>query len=529
MTLTGSHLINGDWIVTKGDTFQAVNPANNESLPTQFTNASEIEIEAAVSAATVSFKTYSGLSDLKRALFLESIAEEIDSLKESIIERGMLETGLPNMRLQGELGRTTGQLRMFSSLLKEGGWKRAVIDTADVERQPMPKPDVRLTQIPLGPVVVFAASNFPLAFSVAGGDTASALAAGCPVILKAHSGHPGTSELVALCIAKAIEKCGLPKGVFALLHSTGYELGTALVKHPDIKAAGFTGSIAGGRALYDLAANRPDPIPFYGELGSTNPVFMLQGALDSKAEQIAEGFVATMNLGVGQFCTSPGLIVACEGEGLEKFLSKAAQLIQVQQAQTMLTPAICSSYKKIISQRDAMPVVTTVAANTITDENANQAVLKLQTVKGRDYLLMPDLEEEVFGPSGLVVICEDKQEMINILESFHGHLTGAIFNTDDDQEFASALTPALQHKVGRVIFNGFGNGVEVCGGISHGGPYPSSTSVQTTSVGARAIDRFVRPICFQNTPDALLPDELKDTNPLNILRLVNNDWTRASI
>jgi 2,5-dioxopentanoate dehydrogenase len=531
MTLTGKHLINGAWIQSSEESgsFQAINPADNSYLPTKFTHATETEVDAATLEASKSFVEYSALPDQKRATFLETIATELEELKPVIIAQCMLETGLPEARLQGELGRTTGQLRMFASLLRRGDWKRPVIDTADPERQPMPKPDIRLTQIPLGPVVVFAASNFPLAFSTAGGDTASALAAGCPVIVKPHSGHPGTSELVAQGILAAIEKCQVPKGVFALLHGPGRTLGATLVKHPAIKAGGFTGSVAGGRALFDFASSRPDPIPFYGELGSTNPVFLLPHAMQSKAEKIAETFVTAMTMGAGQFCTSPGIAILCKGEDADRFLSKMSALISEQVAQTMLGPGICTSYKIANAERGSRPLIDIAGQSGSVADEDNLAQVHLFTVKGSDYLAQTNLEEEVFGPSTLAVICEDTEQMRQVAESFHGHLTCAIHEAPGDESVAGELTDLMQNKVGRLLFNGFGTGVEVCAGMSHGGPYPSSTNTQTTSVGGRAIDRFVRPICFQNTPDALLPDELKNANPCEIIRLVNGSWSDAPI
>jgi 2,5-dioxopentanoate dehydrogenase len=531
MSLTGRQLINGEWILpaTESGYFQAINPADNSYLPTKFSNASDAEVEAATQEASRSFVEYSAMSAQTKAGFLETIAVELEELKSEIVAQGMLETGLPEARLQGELGRTTGQLRMFAALLKKGEWKRAVIDTADPERQPVPKPDIRLTQIPLGPVVVFAASNFPLAFSTAGGDTASALAAGCPVIVKPHSSHPGTSELVATGILAAIEKCQMPKGVFALLHGPGRTLGSTLVKHPAIKAGGFTGSVAGGRALFDLANSRPDPIPFYGELGSTNPVFLLPQALKSNAEKIAEAFVNAMTMGAGQFCTSPGIAILCKGDDADKFLTKMSALISEQTAQTMLNPGICSSYKIANVERASISELKVVGESDSVADEENRAQVHLFSVSANDYLAQTELEEEVFGPSTLAIICENTEQMLQVAESFYGHLTCAIHEDSGDESMAGELAQLMQNKVGRLLFNGFGTGVEVCAGMSHGGPYPSSTNVQTTSVGERAIDRFVRPICFQNTPDALLPDELKNANPLEITRLVDGNWSSAAL
>ncbi len=524
MSLTGKQLINGTWKSdAKDGAFAALNPATNEKLPTEFQNANLDEVNEVVAAADAAFPIFSTLSAEERASFLDEIASEMEAAADAIVERGMAETGLPEMRLRGELGRTTGQLRQFSNVLRRGDWKRAVIDTAIPDRQPVPKPDIRLTQIALGPVVVFAASNFPLAFSTAGGDTASALAAGCPVIVKAHSAHPGTSELVAKCIKKAIEKSGVPAGTFGLIHGPGQTVGAALVQHPDIKAGGFTGSVGGGRALFNLASQRPEPIPFFGELGSTNPVFLLDKALNEKAEGIAEAFVGAMVLGAGQFCTNPGILVVKDGKDTDAFLAKAAEGIAAQQAQCMLTPGISSSFNDGNKKRQASNGVSVKAFGPETDGNNAQPVLMV--VSASDYLADEELQEEIFGPSTLAIVCGSDEEMLQIAASFHGHLTSSIFAESGDLVMSQRLSAVIQNKVGRLIFNGYGTGVEVCAGMSHGGPYPSSTNVQSTSVGERAIDRFVRPLCYQNTPQELLPLELKDENPLGIPRLVNGAWT----
>lgn len=524
MELSGKLLINGAWIASgKQGAFAAINPADNSKLPTDFINADLDEVNEAVSAANTAFPIYSILKAGERAVFLETIASEIEAGADDIVARGMAETGLPELRLRGELGRTTGQLRMFGNLLRRGDWKRVVIDTAQPDRQPVPKPDIRLTQIPLGPVVVFAASNFPLAFSTAGGDTASALAAGCPVIVKAHSAHPGTSELVARCIASAIEKTDMPSGTFGLLHGPGRTVGAELVKHPDIKAGGFTGSVGGGRTLFNLASQRPEPIPFFGELGSTNPVFLLDKALETKADAIAEAFVGAMTLGAGQFCTNPGILVLRQGADSDAFLTKAASLIVEQQAQCMLTPNISSSYIDGNKKRQAANGVSVKAFGP--EANTNHAQPVLMAVSASDYLADAELQEEIFGPSTLAIVCNSDDEMLQVAQSFHGHLTGSIFAEGEDASMSERLSALMQNKVGRLIFNGYGTGVEVCAAMSHGGPYPSSTNVQSTSVGERAIDRFIRPLCYQNTPQALLPLELRDENPLGIPRLVNGAWT----
>ncbi|WP_068314517.1 aldehyde dehydrogenase (NADP(+)) [Polycladidibacter hongkongensis] len=520
MQLTGKQLIAGEWVAAAGaPEILAIDPVADLELSGTFFEASLDEVERAVAAADIAFLPYSRLSDVERAAFLDEIAVQIEGAADDIVLRGQQETGLPEMRLKGELGRTCGQLRLFSNLLRRGDWRRPVIDQADLARQPVPKPDTRLTQIALGPVVVFAASNFPLAFSTAGGDTASALAAGCPVIVKAHSAHPGTSELVAACIAKAIAACDVPAGTFGLLHGPGQTIGAALVRHPKIKAGGFTGSVVGGRALYDLAQQRPEPIPFFGELGSTNPVFLCDHALQDKGASIAAGFVGAMVLGAGQFCTNPGMLVLKDDVAGQAFLAEVVKGVEAQQGQAMLTRNICSSFNKGNAARADVGDVQVLARGQ--DVSGNFAQPMLMQVSAADYLANAELQEEIFGPSTLVVLCRDEAEVSKIAASFHGHLTASIFMEDADAAVAGELANVLQDKVGRLIYNGFGTGVEVCASMSHGGPYPSSTSVQSTSVGERAIDRFVRPICYQGAPQALLPAELRDDNPLGLMRLVD--------
>ncbi|MFA3919452.1 aldehyde dehydrogenase (NADP(+)) [Ruegeria hyattellae] len=531
MNVTGQLLIAGTWRdASEGDGgFNAVDPAQNAAIEPQFQNAVMADVDAAVDAATDAFESYRQLSASARADFLDRIARELEALTEDIVARGISETGLPEVRLRGELGRTCGQLRIFATLLRRGDWARPVIDRADPDRSPLPKPDIRLSQIPLGPVVVFAASNFPLAFSTAGGDTASALAAGCPVIVKAHSAHPGTSEIVAEGIRRAAETLNMPKGIFSLIHGPGRTMGTALVEHPGIKAGGFTGSVGGGRALFDAANRRPEPIPFYGELGSTNPVFLLPGALNERAVQIAETFVGAAVMGAGQFCTSPGLLIALKGEGTDQFVAKASEAIAAQAAQTMLTPAISGSYKSGNAQRSDDANVELMAKSADVAANANQAQVYLFKVSGANFLADESLQHEIFGPSTLLIECTDEAELVQVAKSFYGHLTAAVHVADADDALTARIVPIINDKVGRLLFNGYGTGVEVCGSMSHGGPYPASTNVQTTSVGERAIDRFLRPISYQNTPDRFLPPELQNANPLGVMRLVDGKWTDAPL
>ena len=529
MNISGKILIKGQWLLGVGGTFNATNPTNGQQSTELFSTASTVQAQAATLAASQAFDLYSQFSDQKKADFLRTIGTELEKLRPEIVQRATWETALPEARINGELGRTIGQLNMFAQLLEAGDWKRPVIDLAQPDRLPLPKPDIRLTQVPLGPVAVFSASNFPLAFSVAGGDTASAFAAGCPVIVKSHNAHPGTSELAASAILAAIEHCDIPSGVFAMLHDEGYAIGAALVTDAQIKAVGFTGSINGGRALYDLAVSRPEPIPFYGELGSTNPVFLLPESLADKAEQIAASFLGALTMGVGQFCTSPGILVAIKGEALDKLQSSLSDKTSALAAGTMLTAAMSKSYQAFCDQRVAMPSLKLIASGESANSEASQAQVSLFSVDASDYLNQADLEEEVFGPSTLLVCCEDSSELLAVAKSLGGHLTAALFADEADQALAGQLLPILQQRIGRILFDGYGTGVELSSAMSHGGPYPSSTASQTTSVGTRSIERFTRPLCYQNTPDALLPVELKNANPNSIMRLVNNSWTSMAI
>lgn len=504
--------------------FSSVNPATSEPLPGTFANNTPEDVNEAAIKAKEAFTSYSQLSDKKRAIFLETIANQLEQNKEAIINRCTAETGLPELRIQGELGRTCSQLRLFSNLLKEGSWVRAVIDTAEPERQPLPKPDVRLTVLPLGPIAVFGASNFPLAFSTAGGDTASALAAGCPVIVKAHSSHPGTSIIVAEAINAAIIECDIAPGVFSIISSNATHIGVDLVKHPDVKAVGFTGSLGGGRALYDICCSRPEPIPFFGELGSTNPVFLLENALKEDMDTLVQGFAASLTMGSGQFCTSPGLLIAQKGELLDKFVEKASILVSLSEPQVMLSESISSTYAKDSDQRTSVSGVEILAKGKTPTLNQGSPILA--KVSAQDFLANPDLEHEVFGAFSLLIECDNEQQILDVARSFGGHLTATLHTQNDKQ--AKQIAYELAFKVGRVIFNNWPTGVEVCHAMQHGGPYPAAT-FGNTSVGARAIDRWVRPVAFQNMPDALLPYALKNSNPLNIHRVVNNKVVSSAI
>ncbi len=497
-----------------GAALQGFNPVTGEALPPQYFSASVSEVDQAAQLAHAAFGSYSQTTGEARARFLRSIAEKIEALGDELIARANAETALPEGRLRTETARTCNQLRLFADLVAEGSWVDARIDHGDADRKPLPKPDVRSMWRPLGPVVVFGASNFPLAFSVAGGDTASALAAGNPVIVKAHPAHPGTSELVGLAIAAAIKSCELHEGVFSLLYDAGNEVGAALVQHPLIKAGGFTGSRAGGRALFDLASSRPEPIPFYAEMSSVNPVFILPGALRERGDQIAAGLQASVTLGAGQFCTNPGLILL--SEGADSFVQKLGDLMTNAPEQTMLTSAITGNYQKGVSSRSNHPCVQPVVV-------ANAALFKTTST---DFLAHPELADELFGPATLVITYTDREQLNELVNSLEGQLTATIHGNEEDLHTHNDLIRLLETKAGRLVFNGFPTGVEVGHAMVHGGPYPATSDGRSTSVGTRAIYRFARQVCFQDFPNSALPAELKEENPLSIARLVDGELTR---
>jgi 2,5-dioxopentanoate dehydrogenase len=526
MNLEGKQLIGVSSSAEGESTFQALNPATGEKLPTQYYKATKAELESAAQKAQAAFKIYRKKSGIEKALFLDKIAEEIENIGDDLVQIATAETGLPAGRIQGERGRTTGQLRLFAQLLRDGSWVNARIETAIPDRQPLPKVDLRLMQRPLGPVGVFGASNFPLAFSVAGGDTASALAAGCPVIVKAHSAHPGTSELVGKAIQQAAIKSQMPDGVFSLLHGSGAEVGAALVQHPYIKAIGFTGSYQGGMALFHLAANRPEPIPVYAEMGSTNPVFILPQIMKEKGAAIAQQFAASVTLGVGQFCTNPGMIIANKTEGYAPFLTDLEAQFKNVSGGVMLTNGIQKAYNQGVTKHLEKDSVSIVAkGGEVNGFTAVQPVL----FKTDAQAIAEDhsLSEEIFGPTSVLVEADSKEEMLRIAENLEGHLTATVHGTPEELAEYADLIDLLEQKVGRLLINGFPTGVEVCHAMMHGGPFPASTDSRSTSVGTNAIYRFTRPISYQNFPENLLPDELKDTNPLQIWRLVNGTFQKA--
>jgi alpha-ketoglutaric semialdehyde dehydrogenase len=517
--LTGKNLIAGELADSTEGRFTA------PGALAEFEEASNAHVDRALAAAAQAAPGYRRFPAEARAAFLDRIAEAIERA-DGLLETANAETALPLERLAGERARTVGQLRMFANVVREGSWVDARIDRALPDRKPLPKPDIRRMLIPIGPVAVFAASNFPLAFSVAGGDTASALAAGCPVVVKAHPAHPATSELAARAIAGAAKAAGVPPGVFSLLHSTRHDVGMALVRHPLTKAAAFTGSLRAGRALFDVAARRPDPIPVYAEMGSVNPVFLLPGALAERADAIAEGLKHSVTLGVGQFCTSPGLTIGIDGERFGQFVRRMEALIADAQPGTMLYPALFESYEAGIRRLSALAGIRTTRSSVVGVEDA-QARPSLFDTSARTLLWNGELGEEVFGPSTVVVRCGSREEMETVANNLDGQLTATIHGTPEDLAEYASLVSILEDKAGRVIFNGFPTGVEVCASMQHGGPYPATTDSRTTSVGAAAIHRFSRPVAWQNFPQASLPPEVQDGNPRGIWRQVDGEMTRT--
>ncbi len=499
---------------------QAINPATGEPLGPLFFKATQGELEKAVEKASEAYKTYRNFSGNKKAKFLEAIASEIESLGDKLLERYVAESGLPLGRAQGERGRTLGQLRLFADYIKEGSWVNAIIDTAQPDRQPLPKPDIRAMERPLGPVGVFGASNFPLAFSVAGGDTVSALAAGCPVIYKAHPSHLGTSELVGTAIIEAAKKTGMPDGVFSLIIDDSVEIGQALVKHPQIKAIGFTGSYRGGKAIFDAAGLRPEPIPVYAEMGSINPVFILPKTLKEKGEALTKAYLGSVTMGVGQFCTNPGLLVVHKDdtfiENLKKETSQANGGI-------MLNSGIQSAYEKGIEQFSLGAEVLSTGTQ---PEGFTAAKPVIFSTDYTGFTENEHLKEEVFGPSSLVVNCQTRDEILKLALELSGHLTASVFGSEEELTEYADLLEILEQKVGRLIINAFPTGVEVTHAMVHGGPFPATTNSRSTSVGTLAIHRFTRPVCYQDMPDSLLPDELKTANPLNIWRKVDGEMRK---
>jgi 2,5-dioxopentanoate dehydrogenase len=521
--LTGQMIIAGSAVRGSGAEIRGFDPNNGTELDPVYRYGDASHVEAACEAAAAAFAEYRGTSGEQRAAFLEAIAGNIESIRDEVVARAVAESGLPEARLTGEVGRTTGQLRMFAAVLREGSWNEARIDPALPDRTPLPRPDIRQRSIALGPVAVFGSSNFPLAFSVAGGDTASALAAGCPVVVKAHDAHPGTSELVGRAITDAVRTAGLPAGTFSLLYGYGPELGTALVTDPRIKAVGFTGSRSGGTALVAAAAARPEPIPVYAEMSSINPVFLLGGALANRAADIGRAFVGSLTLGSGQFCTNPGLVIAVDGPDLDKFIAAAREALAETAPTAMLTPSIADNYRHGVG---ALQQEAELIARGLADDAPTVCRAALFSADASTFMASDTLQAEVFGASSLIVRCADADEMRDVAARLEGQLTATVHADESDHDEARLLLPVLELKAGRILFNGWPTGVEVNHAMVHGGPYPATSDSRTTSVGARAIERFLRPVCYQDVPKGLLPSPIAEGNPERLWRRIDGDLTK---
>lgn len=527
--LKGYNLV-GNTESTEGDQYLRVfSTVAQHNLPEKFAVATAAEVDKAVAKAVAAFPLYKNTSSLTRATFFETIAEEIMALGDVLIQRAMQETGLPEARLLGERGRTTGQLKLFAEVLKEGSWVEAVIDTALPDRKPLPRADIRKMNVPIGPVVVFGASNFPFAFSTAGGDTASALAAGNPVIVKAHESHLGVNELMASAINAAAKKCGMPDGVFSFVIGEGPVTGMQLVKHPGVKAIGFTGSYTAGTAIFKAANNeRQSPIPVYAEMSSINPVLLLTEKLSTDGGAVAAALTASITLGVGQFCTNPGLLFLIESEAAENFISKLSSLLAAVPAGTMLNEPVCRNYYKNRKAMIGQKAVTVLYQGQDSSAEFKGSPALLQ-VSAADFIDDAGLQTEIFGPASMIVKCKDATELEQAIGSLHGQLTGTVFATADDIKNFTACINTLSEKAGRIVYNSVPTGVEVCHAMVHGGPFPATTDARTTSVGADAIRRFVRPICLQDCPQEFLPAALKNENPLNIMRKINAVYTKDQV
>ena len=521
MELTGLSFIGAHRGSRDGASFQAFSPQTGEPLQPVYRSATPQELDRAVQLAHEAFPLYSQVDGIMRAGFLRRIAEGFETHRDELAQRAHAETALPLPRLTGEVTRTANQFRLFATVVEEGSWVQARIDPALPDRQPLPRPDLRAMLRPLGPVAVFGASNFPLAFSVGGGDTASALAAGCPVIVKGHPAHPGTSEIAAGIIREAVVARGLHPGVFSMLLDAGIEIGTALVKHPHIKAVAFTGSLRAGRALMDAAAARPDPIPCFTEMSSGNPVFILPGALRKLVGALAQGLFGSFTLGAGQFCTKPGVVFVPETHESTAFLDELKSLVEQSQPFTLLTSGIAREYDRATEAR-AGNIPLAAEAHLLPEAKAPapfHAQAKLFNVSLDQLIDKPELADEIFGPNTLLVNCDNTQDYLRAARALSGHLTATIFGDEEDLIANRELMQILEQKAGRLIFNGYPTGVEVTHAMVHGGPYPATSDPRFTSVGSLAIYRFARPVCFQNFPESMLPPELQDANPLGIQRL----------
>ncbi|SAL55194.1 aldehyde dehydrogenase (NADP(+)) [Caballeronia humi] len=527
MQITGDMLIGRLAVRGSDKPLHAFNPSTGEEIAAPvFGSGTAENVTAACELAQKAFDPYRSLPLAVRAEFLERIADGIAGLGDALIQRAQEESGLPKARLEGERGRTMSQLKLFAQVVRAGQWLAATLDSPLPERKPLPRSDLRMQKIAIGPVAVFGASNFPLAFSVAGGDTAAALAAGCPVVVKAHSAHLGTSEMVGRVIQQVAKDMDLPEGVFSMIVGAGRTVGEALVAHPAIKAVGFTGSRAGGTSLMQVAARRPEPIPVYAEMSSINPVFLLPNALATRGAAIAQGFVDSLVLGAGQFCTNPGLAIGIDGAELSKFIETASAALSAKPAQTMLTSGIYAAYQQGESRLAAIEGVAPVAHG-IEANGPTQACAALFVTDAKTFLAKAELEDEVFGPASTIVRCKDAQELAAVAEHFVGQLTATIQMDRDDLPAAKSLVPILERKAGRILVNGFPTGVEVSHAMVHGGPFPATSDSRVTSVGTTSIERFLRPVCYQDFPADLLPEALSDANPLDLWRRRDGEIVRG--
>ncbi|GLO38772.1 aldehyde dehydrogenase [Pseudomonas putida] len=523
--MTGSNFIGGQRSAAGSVRLQSLDARTGEALPQAFAQATPEEVDAAAQAAEAAFAEYNALAPQRRAQFLDAIADQLDALDDTFVATVCRETALPAGRIQGERARTSNQMRLFATVLRRGDYLGARIDRAQPQRQPLPRPDLRQYRTGVGPVAVFGASNFPLAFSTAGGDTAAALAAGCPVVVKAHSGHMATAERVAEAIERAVVATGMPAGVFNMIYGAG--VGEALVRHPAIQAVGFTGSLKGGRALCELAASRPQPIPVFAEMSSINPVLVLPAALQARGEQVARELAGSVVLGCGQFCTNPGLVIGIAGEAFSTFLTALGAHLADQAGQTMLNAGTLRSYSQGVQRLLQHPGVRHLAGAEQAGDKAQAQLFQADV----SLLLNGDalLQEEVFGPATVAVAVADEAELRRAVQALHGQLTATLIAEPEDFQRFAALVPVLQRKAGRLLVNGYPTGVEVCDAMVHGGPYPATSDARGTSVGTLAIDRFLRPVCYQDYPDALLPDALKNANPLGLQRLVDGQHSREAL
>jgi alpha-ketoglutaric semialdehyde dehydrogenase len=521
--LTGAMLIGAERVVGTEGTFTGVNPRTGKELEPTYGLGSRADVARAAELAGEAFGVYRQTGPKERSSFLDTIADNIEALGDTLVERVQLETGIIEPRVRGEMARTVSQLRLFARVVSDGTWVGARLESALPDRKPLPRPDIRQRKVPVGPVAVFGASNFPLAFSVAGGDTASALAAGCPVVVKAHSAHPGTSELVAGAIARAVAEHGLPEGVFSMVFGSGREVGISLVSDPHIKAVGFTGSRTGGTALMEAAAARPTPIPVYAEMSSLNPVFLLPGAVAKDAQGLGAAFVESMVTGIGQLCTNPGLVFGIEGPDLDAFISAAADTVHDSSAGVMLNEGIHSAFCAGVERLRKTDGVEEVATGRVDETIASGGAASLFSVSVDTFLADPSLQEEVFGASSLVVRLQDPDQFTKVVKTLEGQLTATTHATEEDLPLAAELIPQLEEKVGRILFNGWPTGVDVGEAMVHGGPYPATSDGRSTSVGTLAIERFLRPVAYQNVPAALLPAAVDNENSLGLWRQVNGE------